>query len=418
MKGDVKPGYKMTEVGVIPEDWGTPRLCDISKDDSPICYGIVQVGCYVRGGVPVLAIKNLNSGYESDIHCTSRSIENSYSRSRVQPYDVLISVKGTTGRVGLVPNFFYGNISRDIARVRLADDFEPRFCFQMLKSDFAQRLFSVAAVGTTRMELSISILKEVRIPIPPTKAEQTAIATALSDVDALIESLEQLIAKKRNIKQGAMQELLTGKRRLPGFSGEWVGVAAGKIGRFRGGSCFPTAHQGCPVGKYPFFKVSDMNNEGNETFMKLANNYISEETRQRLGAHVFPENTIVFAKVGAAVFLERKKILARTSCIDNNLAGYAVSDDQRVDYRYIHYFLLMLKFGSVVSTTALPSLNSNVLNAIEILLPPSKAEQIAISSVLSEMDDEITVIETKLSKTRHLKQAMMQELLTGRIRLV
>jgi type I restriction enzyme S subunit len=214
----IPPGYKQTEVGVIPEDWDDIPLEEIAKEDSPICYGIVQVGPYTPNGVPVLAIKNLNSDYTANIHRASVEVERSYARSRIQPEDVLVSVKGTTGRIGIVPFGFHGNISRDLARLRLREGIVPRFVLQMLRSDLAQRRLATAVVGTTRMELSITILKKVRIALPPTKAEQEAIAEALSDADALVESLEQLITKKRQIKQGAMQELLTGKKRLSGFA--------------------------------------------------------------------------------------------------------------------------------------------------------------------------------------------------------
>ena len=213
---NIPPGYKQTEVGVIPEDWDDPKLEDIVKKDSPIRYGIVQVGSYTANGIPVLAIKNLNSDYTTNIHRTSVEVEHPYLRSRVSPEDVLISVKGTTGRVGIVPVGFYGNISRDLARLRLREGIIPKFVFQMLQSNLMQQHLGVAVVGTTRMELSIAILKKIIIPLPPTKAEQEAIAEALSDADAFIESLEQLIAKKRQIKQGAMQELLTGKRQTAG----------------------------------------------------------------------------------------------------------------------------------------------------------------------------------------------------------
>lgn len=127
---------------------------------------------------------------------------------------------------------------------------------------------------------------------------------------------------------------------------DWDVVDAGDIGAFRGGSGFPLVYQGALSGEYPFFKVSDMNNDGNETFMKTANNYISEATRRRLGATLFPPQTIVFAKVGAAVFLERKKLLARSSCLDNNMAGYILSNN-RVHPRYIHLFLLTFRIGSL-----------------------------------------------------------------------
>lgn len=196
---------------------------------------------------------------------------------------------------------------------------------------------------------------------------------------------------------------------------DWSLVAAGEIGRFRGGSGFPTKYQGGISGVYPFFKVSDMNNEGNETFMRAANNYISETTRKALGANLFQENSIVFAKVGAAVFLERKKILAQQSCLDNNMAAYEL-DEIKADYRFIHYRLLHTKFGDLVSTTALPSLSGAVLSKISFPLP-SLPEQRAIAAALSDADALLAKIDQLIAKKRDLKQAAMQQLLTGQTRL-
>ncbi len=197
---------------------------------------------------------------------------------------------------------------------------------------------------------------------------------------------------------------------------DWEVVDAGSIGRFRGGNGFPTVYQGISSGEYPFFKVSDMNNDGNEIFMEAANNYISEATRKKLGASVFLPQTIVFAKVGAAIFLERKKVLTKPSCMDNNMAGYAISGT-RADPRYIHYFLLSFRLGNLVRTTALPSLSSSVLNEVKIPLPPTKAEQEAIAEALSDADALIESLEQLLAKKRHLKQGAMQQLLTGKKRL-
>nr|WP_243221667.1 restriction endonuclease subunit S [Methylobacter sp. S3L5C] len=174
--------------------------------------------------------------------------------------------------------------------------------------------------------------------------------------------------------------------------------------------------QGETTGRFPLFKVSDMNNDGNGTFMKTANNYIGEDIRKQLGATAFPANSIVFAKVGAAVFLERKKILIRSSCLDNNMAAF-VMDSNRAYFRFIHYVLLNIKLGALVSTTALPSLSGSVLSNIDLQLP-SLTEQIAIATLLSDMDTEITALEVRRDKTRDLKQGMMQELLTGKIRLI
>ena len=196
---------------------------------------------------------------------------------------------------------------------------------------------------------------------------------------------------------------------------DWEFVAAGEIGRFRGGNGFPLKFQGEFSGAYPFFKVSDMNNEGNETFMRTANNYICETTRKTLGATLFSPNSIVFAKVGAAVFLERKKILAQQSCLDNNMAAYEL-DDSKADYRFVHFRLLHTKFGDLVSTTALPSLSGGALSQIRFPLPPLQ-EQRAIAATLSDVDALLAKLDQLIAKKRDLKQATMQQLLTGQTRL-
>ena len=197
---------------------------------------------------------------------------------------------------------------------------------------------------------------------------------------------------------------------------DWEVAQAGSIGQFRGGSGFPIVDQGFIKGDYPFFKVSDMNNEENRTFLNTANNYISESCRRRLGANTFLPKTIVFAKVGAAIFLERKKMLTKPSCLDNNMTGFALATD-RADYRFVYFFLLSFRLGSLVSTTALPSLNASVLKAIPIPLPPTKAEQEAIAAVLSDADALIAAIEQLIQKKRRIKHGAMQSLLTGRQRL-
>ena len=159
-----------------------------------------------------------------------------------------------------------------------------------------------------------------------------------------------------------------------------------------------------------------MNNEGNEIFMTTSNHWISEQTRKRLGVTAFPPDSIVFAKVGAAVFLERKRILGQPSCIDNNMAAF-ILDKSRVDVRFIHTLLLNTKLSKLVTTTALPSINGKQLGEMVLAIPPLP-EQIAIATILAEMDVELAGLEQRRDKTRAVKQGMMQELLTGRTRLV
>lgn len=191
---------------------------------------------------------------------------------------------------------------------------------------------------------------------------------------------------------------------------------AGEIGSFKGGSGFPTRFQGRKSGELPFFKVSDMNSTGNELCMCRANNYISEVQRKAMGAVRIPAGAIVFAKVGAAVFLERKRILAQDSCIDNNMAAFIV-DEGRINVRFAHYLLTAFQMSSLVATTALPPLNGGQLRSIPLLVPEDLDTQRRVATALDDADSAIAALERLISKKQAVKQGMMQQLLTGRTRL-
>jgi len=195
----------------------------------------------------------------------------------------------------------------------------------------------------------------------------------------------------------------------------WKTVRAGDIGRFGSGSGFPIRYQGRAQGDYPFFKVSDMNRDGNDVFLTESGNYITDHTRQLLGAVAFPPNSIVFAKVGAAVFLDRKRVLVQPSCLDNNMAAFVLTDE-RVDISFVYFLLLTIRFSAFANTTALPAISGTALSGIQIPLPPLP-EQRAIAAVLSDVDELIGSLEALIAKKRAIKQAAMQELLTGRTRL-
>jgi type I restriction enzyme S subunit len=417
MSAEVRQGYKQTEVGVIPEDWEMKPLKKISPQQS---VGLViNPSTYFdkAGTVPMLVGSNIGENiidWASAKRITKASNQN-LPASRLSAGDIVMVRVGEPGTTAVIPPEFDGCNCASMMIVRKHPSFDSDWlCFAM-NSPIGRSRVSGVQYGTAQKQFNISDAVDFLYSLPPL-SEQRAIATALSDVDALLGGLERLIAKKRDLKQAAMQQLLTGSTRLPGFSGEWEVVNAGDIGRFQGGSGFPIKFQGATSGEYPLFKVSDMNNVGNETFMESANNYISEALRKQLGATAFPAQSIVFAKVGAAVFLERKKILSRVSCLDNNMAAF-VMDATRAHCPFIHYVLLNTKLGSLVSTTALPSLSGSVLNSIELHLP-SLAEQTAIAAALTDVDAELSLLMARRDKTRALKQAMMQELLTGRIRLV
>ncbi len=401
----IKPGYKRTEVEVIPEDWSWASLKEVSVLHNGRAYSLHE---WERSGVPVIRLQNLTGG-DDFYYSTLALAENKYCDFG----DLLYMWSATFG-----PHIWLGGRAiyhYHIWKIEPKETRSERSFLYYKLLEITEEKKARSTNGGTMLHVTKASMEATKIALPP-PAEQRAIATALSDVDALLAKLDQLIAKKRDLKQAAMQQLLTGQTRLPGFSGEWEVVKAGDIGQFRGGNGFPVKFQGLATGEYPFFKVSDMNNAGNEVFMETANHYISEAARKQLGATIFSAESIVFAKVGAAVFLERKKILGKDSCLDNNMCAY-ILDKNCAHFSFIHFLLINTKLASLVSTTALPSLSGAILASIEMRLPPL-AEQTAIATVLSDMDAELTSLEARRDKTRTLKQGMMQELLTGRIRLI
>ncbi|MFT8816177.1 restriction endonuclease subunit S [Acetobacter fabarum] len=213
--GDLRPPqpeaphlYKHTLLGWLPKEWEEPSLEEITA--SPICYGIVQVFGYVDTGVPVLAIRDLLGDYQTGIHRTAKHIDAQYPRSRVKSGDVLLSIKGTIGRVGLVPDHFKGNISRDIGLLRPNQRVISSYLTLLLRSALGQAMLSDAQVGTTRAELSIGPLKKLRIPLPPLP-EQSVIAKKVDSIDHRIQEEESILSKRYLLQSGLMDDLLTGR---------------------------------------------------------------------------------------------------------------------------------------------------------------------------------------------------------------
>jgi len=422
----IPEGYKQTEIGVIPSDWDVKVFGDIvnyvkgfafkSKDYKPDGIRIIRVS-----DTNYDSIKKENAIYVDE----KRAYE--FCHWKLDEYDLIFSTVGSkppmydsiVGKVILIKKEFAGSLLNQNAVLIRAKD-KTRLIQELLLNHFRtkrylQHIEEIFRGNANQASITLKEFFKYKIPLPKSKIEQIAIANILSDTSALIENLEKLITKKKAVKQGAMQQLLTGKKRLPGFSGEWEVKTLGEIGKFKGGSGFPIKYQGKVESKYPFYKVSDMNNKGNQTFMRNSNNWINESTKKIIGSNVFPEHTIVFAKIGAAIYLERKKILFMKSCIDNNMMGF-IFDESQSDYRFLHYLFLSIQLGKLVSATALPSLNGKQIAELSFAFPRKK-EQTAIATILSDMDVEIESLEQKRDKYIMLKQGMMQQLLTGRIRI-
>lgn len=401
-------------------DWQDRTLKEVAQKINVGFVGVCEpFYTSISNGILMIRTGNLEGTRLSiaDAKYVTRSFHNSNKKSQVETGDILIARHGSSGQAVVVPSYIKSANTLNIVIIRAdAKQADHNYLAYAINSHQVRKQVAELTAGSTQGVINTQAIAKLIIKLPRLN-EQKEISRSLSELDCLIISFEKIITKKRNIKQATMQQLLTGKTRLPGFSDEWIEVNAGTLGKFKGGNGFPLKYQGSAAGEISFFKVSDMNLEGNEVKLQRSNNYISLKDIGAIGASLFPSGTIVFAKIGAAIFLERKKILITQGCIDNNMCGF-VLEKKDVDFKFIYLCFLNTKFSDLVSTSALPVLSTNDLNNIKILLPQSLQEQSAIAKTIFDMDGELKILESKLAKLKLLKQGMMQELLTGRIRLV
>jgi type I restriction enzyme S subunit len=280
---------------------------------------------------------------------------------------------------------------------------DPLFVSYLLRTiNFDEFSGKTGVPGVNRNELH-----GIKVSLPQEKGEQEVIAEALSDADALIESLEQLVAKKRHLKQGAMQELLTGKKRLPGFSKKWEPRTFGEIAQPRKQRVDPRRsglHEFC------------IELEHIEQGTGCLTGYTASGEESSLKS-VFQTNDVLFGKLRAYL---RKFWLADREGVCSTEIWVLTADSALLIPSFLFQIVRMDRFIDVASTaygTHMPRSDWNVVKNYEVQLPPLE-EQRSITAVLSDMDTAIATLETKLTKARQLKTGMMQELLTGRIRLV
>jgi type I restriction enzyme S subunit len=387
----LKLGYKQTEIGVIPDDW------------APVKFGSI---CHRRreSGVPtaesfVIELEHIESG--SGRLVGESSVQTMSSKRVFQEGDVLFGRLRSYLRKYLLAERD-GFCSTEIwALVPENERVESGFLFQVVRLDGFITATGIS-YGTHMPRSDWSTIKEWPLFLPPPK-EQKAIAEALSDVDALIDSLEALLTKKRNIKTGVMQELLTGRTRLPGFSDEWrkttldelVNSGVVKLGR---GNVISKKDMEADPGLYPVYS-SAQNNGG---CIGAYNKYM------------FNEELITWSVDGGGYVFYRPSHKFSVT----NICGYLrVLDESKFQYLFLTAVLQELHSQHTFDwlNKAHPRVIRNLYRDIP-LVPIT--EQKAIAAVLSDMDDEIEALEKRLAKTRDLKQGMSQELLSGRTRLV
>lgn len=421
-KHDVPLGYKKTEVGVIPIDWEAKQIGgDI---DLLTGFPFPSIG-YTKSGVRLLRGSNVKRGetdWDDDITQHWPRITTDISKYELKDGDLVIAMDGSlVGRsyARLSEHDLPALLLQRVARIR-SSKIDTGFLSQFVGSDrFVKYSDSVKTV-TAIPHISSEDIRRFTIPVPPTVEEQRAIAAALSDVDALISAQDALIAKKRAIKTAAMQQFLTGKQRLPGFSGEWEVKRLGKIGATYGGLTGKTkADFGVGSARYiPFLNI--MNN------VTIDPNYLEHvnvdqhegQNQARIGDLFFNGSSETPEELGMCSVLvdDLENIYLNSFCF-----GFRFHEGVKDNGLFLSYFFRSGQGRELLYSLAQGATRYNLSKAnflkLEVVLPQTE-EQTAIATVLSDMDADIAAFEARCDKTKAIKQGMMQELLTGRTRLV
>jgi type I restriction enzyme S subunit len=409
---ELKPGYKQTEVGVIPEDWDVKRLRDISPSQS---VGLViNPSSYseANGEVPMLVgscISENKINAEKASRISSKNSER-LSACRLKAGDLVTVRVGFPGTTAVVPTELDGCNCASMMIIRRHKSFDSYWLAQLLNSPIGRVQIENVEYGTAQKQFNISDAIDFIFPVPP-PAEQSKIAEAAKNFDEYIESLEQKIEKKRRIKQAAMQELLTGKRRLPGFEGEWEVKRLGDIAALNRNNIVPALY---PDKLFTHYSLPAFDAEkaalveagasiGSNKFTVPASAVLVSKLNPRIPRAWAPE--VVPAN---AVASTEWLILTPNDGIDRNYL-FAVCCSPA--------FCEQMELAATGTTGSHQRISPSIALDIKINVTPLRDEQVAISSLLSDMDSELSILYERLQKARELKQGMLQQLLTGKIRL-
>lgn len=407
--------FKDTEIGKIPEEW---KMYSIGKDCSVKArigwQGLTTSEYLQTGHYGLITSTDLIEGKVNWDTCVFVS-EERYKQDTniiVKNGDVLVSKDGTIGKVAVVSNLQYPTtLNSGVFVIRTKNEkitqeglglvfISPYF------KDFIKRL----TAGSTIVHLYQKDIVNFTFPIP-TLPEQHHIASALTSIDNLISSLGKLIEKKKNIKQGAMQQLLTGKIRLKEFTEPCVYRKISEIAT--------TSSGGTPSRSIPNYYYGDIKwfttTELKDNYLYDSVEHITREALNNSSAKMFSANTILMAMYGATI--GKLGVLKEPST--TNQACCAIKCNDIVEI--FLFYILLYNRKSIIEKgcgAGQPNISQAIVNELSFLVPPCEKEQQAIANILSKMDNEITALEAKRAKYEVIKQGMMQQLLTGKIRLI
>ena len=416
----IPPGYKQTEMGVFPKHWQVVDVGDLNPFVTSGSRGWARF--YAETGAPFIRISNLTrqsvdldlSNLKTVLLSPQGNAE--ASRTQLQDGDILISITADIGIVGIVDSRVSkpAYMNQHIALIRFDKTLVcARFVAYSLASERPQRLFVASMDIGAKAGMSLLTVRKIRLALPPFP-EQHAIAEALSDVDQLLGALEKLIAKKRAIKQAAMQQLLTGKTRLPGFSGKWE---TKWVGDFT--SCTAGGTPNTFISEYWGGTIRWMNSgELNKKIVHDVEGRITEQGLRESSTKIVPPRCVLIGLAGQGKTRGTVAINTVELCTNQSIAAIYPNESFVPEYLYHNLDARYEELrGLSTGDGGRGGLNLKIILSIPVPFP-CVDEQYAIATVLSDMDAEIAALERHQDKTRAIKQGMMQQLLTGRVRLV
>jgi type I restriction enzyme, S subunit len=423
---ELRAGFKQTDVGLIPEDWEVKPLRDVlskgrlggNYPNELIAsnFPLMKMGNLGRGGFDISKVEYVCSGVTPD------------EQHRLAYGDVIFNTRNTLDLVGKV------GIWRDELPVAYYNSNLMRFEFDsqvicsaeyanyaLNTSDSISRLRALATGTTSVAAIYTRDLMELEV-IVPTMAEQTVIAKALSDVDALIAGLEKLIAKKRDLKQAAMQQLLTGQTRLPGFSGEWAVKRLGDVGECLRGVSYKGDADLFPHDTDRSKRLLRSNNVQESLVVTSDLQYVKVD---RVREHqVIREGDILICMAnGSKALVGKAGYFQINDGFEYTFGAFmgAYRGNEQANRRFVFYLFQTNRYRDYITNllagSSINNLSPSSIESLEFNFP-ALDEQDAIAQALRDMDGELASLESRLAKTHTIKQGMMQELLTGKTRLV
>jgi len=432
---DMPNGFRDTPLGPLPEDWQVVRLGEVI---ALIRNGLTKRQAKDGHGIPVSRIETIADG---TIDFSRVGYVSDLSQSEIDKYalrdgDILFSHINSEPMLGktavyrkYMPTLIHGmNLLLIRSRQNLYLSEFANYQFQFLRSKGVFMGLAARAVG--QASINQGKLKSLEIPLPPL-SEQCAIAQVLSTIQRAIEATERVIAAARELKKSLMRHLFTygpvppseaesvplRETEIGPLPVHWQVVRLGDVAEVRAGVAFPYKYQGATAGKYPFYKVADMNTPGNEKYMQHSHNWIDDDLLIKLKANLFPKLTVVFPKVGGALLTNKKRLLSQDSLVDNNIMGVMLQKGKNEFIpEYCFYWFESIDIRKFSNPGPLPSINAQAIKQAPIPLPPLPEQQ-RIAEILQVVDAKIQAEENRKAALQSLFKSMLHRLMTGKVQL-